>query len=244
MSFQDKFSKKDFDNMTIPVHLMVSGSILSACPELDQYPEFSAKLPPGLSRNKVIAYIVYCYDKKSPFRIHEENLIKRKIMSAKQAGFQIGQDGTIEPLAKLIIQGKNIAVNAMILRYGRHFHGLLWSFMVAGLENLYNVLWQVTNNGDRDVLEMAEGEDKFTASKISEKDLLKLAKDKVEIFTKARQQLTEIESMIEEAYGDKTLLDVIDQFNEEEQATQIGGGIVELFAKKAGDKFYGSPAKF
>jgi len=88
------FRSQDFENLLFPVHtLTMSMNIFDTFPSLLDYDEFGKKLPPEIPINKVFKYIVYVYDKKSPFYNQIDDIITRKKEAAKEVEFLLTEEG-------------------------------------------------------------------------------------------------------------------------------------------------------
>lgn len=109
--------------------------LLEVFPELARYPEFSLKLE-SIDHNKVLRYIIYCYDKKSAL-LSEKNLAKRKMLACKIAGFEL-EDGKYSMQIESMIRGHNTFINKMICRYCRNQRDLQYSLLVAGMESFFD----------------------------------------------------------------------------------------------------------
>lgn len=136
------FKKQDFNEILYPVHTLKKGmDLFETFPKLLDYKEFTSRLPASLSISKVFTYIVYVYDKKSPFRVQIEDLKTRKIEAAREAGFSTHHEGGFSDSVKSILNCTNVIVNKMIIRYlrmqGKDFTGL-----VVDQESYYDILLQ------------------------------------------------------------------------------------------------------
>ena len=128
--------------------------LLEAFPELGRYPELTAEIT--IDRNKVIRFIILCYDKKSPL-LAEKNLIKRKVDACTLAGIE-KEDGKFPKDIEEMISNKNLVINRMICRYSRLQSDLQYSLLAAGLENFYgNVsILSAPNNGQMEMDDMVK----------------------------------------------------------------------------------------
>lgn len=124
--------KLDFSRLLVPVHTVEMGQdIIHKFPELRDFPEFSMYAEGD--RNYVIRYVVYAYDPESPIvKKSIMTLAKRKEAAADLAGFErhkksgLFEDGVYE-----IMDLKNEAVTAMILRYLKIVNSLAWTQIVT-----------------------------------------------------------------------------------------------------------------
>jgi len=190
------FRSQDFENLLFPVHtLTMSMNIFDTFPSLLDYDEFGKKLPPEIPINKVFKYIVYVYDKKSPFYNQIDDIITRKKEAAKEVEFLLTEEGEFCSEVKSVLNCENKNVNAMILRYCR-MQSKEFTNIVASNEAFYQINLQLLSNGeggsdtkekatlDKLATDMAERLDdkvrKFLSqenSKSIEKDLWVLAED-------------------------------------------------------------------
>ena len=85
----EQFTSEDFKDLMFNVYEVPKRNlVLNTFPELKKYPEFIADLGAlKRHRNKVVRYVILCYDKNSPMH-RTTDLIKRKVNSALIAGFE------------------------------------------------------------------------------------------------------------------------------------------------------------
>jgi hypothetical protein len=124
------FKKQDYEEILYPVHTLKKGMDLFATfPKLLEHKEFQISLPASLNKEKVFTYIVYVYDKKSPFRTQIEDLRRRKIEAAMESGFSTSHNGGFSESVKGLLNCENTIINKMIIRYlrlqGKDFTGLV-----------------------------------------------------------------------------------------------------------------------
>jgi len=83
----DIFGNKDFENLLFNcTKVSADKNLLSVFPTLGQLPSFRNTLP-DLDKNKVIRYIIFAYDRKSPIVMQFLNdEVKRKTLAAQYAG--------------------------------------------------------------------------------------------------------------------------------------------------------------
>jgi uncharacterized protein YbcC (UPF0753/DUF2309 family) len=130
-----EFDDKEFDDLMYPVHLLSDkDDTFKKFPIFQKYKEFTTdcKLP----LNKVLKYIAFMYDSKTPF-FTINNLTRRKIEAAILAGFKIGKDDKFDAVTDSMIKCVNPITNAMILRYCRMQKNTDWTQLVV-FEESYN----------------------------------------------------------------------------------------------------------
>jgi len=175
-------SEHGFDNLMVRVDMVASEqSIKKAFPILDRYEEFSL---PVDDFDKVMRYIVYCYDMNSPF-LRVESLTNRKAQAAKEAGFDYNHKKGFDENVVRMLDGKNVNVNRMIIRYCRMQQSRLYSLIVSGNEAFYEAISKLqSKSGNAD-------------------DVLKDTVTKMQIFEKAKANARELDKMsIELLAGD------------------------------------------
>jgi len=114
-----EFSDISFKDLMFNVSTLPEGvDILQFFPALSNYDEFKAEMPlPKLDRNKVISYIAYLYDRKSPL-LRIDNAHARKNEAAQLAKFDMRKGEYVNGYQE-IIADIHIPVNKMIMRYIR-----------------------------------------------------------------------------------------------------------------------------
>lgn len=149
------FRSDDFKNLLFPVHtLTMSMNLFDVFPALLDYEEFTKRLPPEIPINKVFKYIVFVYDKKSPFYNQIDDLIQRKKEAAKEVDFLLTEDGEFHKTVLEVLNCENKKVNAMILRYCR-IQGKEFTNIVASNEAFYQINLKLLSN-DKDSADAKE----------------------------------------------------------------------------------------
>lgn len=137
-------------------------------------------------RNKVIKYIVLCYDKGSPILTrYMQDSVNRKVLSAQYAGFDTDKEGLFEDYVDAIMKCQDKEVNTMIIDFIRTFNDPTFSLLMAGLESYYQKLEQIVSadlGGKRDVFQIEETKGKLfsqaqTMSKTLEEAASKILTD-------------------------------------------------------------------
>lgn len=130
-----------FDVFSLPAGI----SILNRFPKLAIFPEFSE--PVKIDRNKIIKYIIAVYDKRG-MRVYEQNLPKRKRLSAELAGWAPNEKGEFQTAVKEIIEGKSKTVNRMIVRYCKMHKSPRYAALVGMEEIYYGMLDKMVDGGE------------------------------------------------------------------------------------------------
>jgi len=145
-----EFKPKDFDGLLYKVHaLKQSMGIFDAYPDLLSHKEFRLKVPSSLPINKVFSYIVYVYDKKSPYVTLIDDLRERKIQAALDCGFRTThQRGFSESVIKML-NCEHDNINEMIIRYLR-LQGKDITGLAVDQEAYYQINLQIIKGIDKD----------------------------------------------------------------------------------------------
>lgn len=171
-------------------------SVIKSFPELSRYPEFSDSLLTVLDRDKVIRYVILCYDKRSPL-LGEKNLIKRKKLAVEIAGFEMQKDNNYDESVLSMMRNENKIVNRMIVRYVRNQADTRFALLVSGMETFYENIYQITNN---------DKEDRAIDSK-----------EKSELFKKSKEMSDQLEQLSDEIFNnDIFLMHTASEVNSEE----------------------------
>jgi len=142
MSEEIEFRSEEFQDMLFDMYGSPRNKDLTKWfDNLGKYKEFQVAFR-SISKNKLIRYIGYVYDRKSPVAGRVDNLIKRKIVSAQLAGFVPNEKGEFEKPVVEVMKGLNRKANKMILRYCR-LQGRAYSLIVAGTEAYYDIIEQI-----------------------------------------------------------------------------------------------------
>jgi hypothetical protein len=141
------FKSQDFKEILFPVHNLKKGmDLFKAFPTLNKYEEFTkAKLPATLPLVKVFKYIVFTYDKKSPYYTQIDEQRERKIEAIKAAGFLPNHKNGFSDAVRGVLSCENQIVNAMIIRYCR-LQGKEFTNLIASQEAYYQNNLQLISN--------------------------------------------------------------------------------------------------
>jgi hypothetical protein len=133
-------------------------SVLHAFEKLSDCPEFHLELD-GLEshRSKVIKYIAYVYDRRSPF-LKVEDIIQRKVKAALKAGFKAKIQKNRRVFSTNVdqmLKGYNQNVNKMIVRYCRMQKSKKYMILVAMEEGFWGsldrALTRSSTDGESDI---------------------------------------------------------------------------------------------
>lgn len=140
----EKFSSEDFESLTFnPYELHHRTDLLNAFPILAQYDEFQVDLK--LSKNKVIRYILYLYDKNSVLRMKIDDLMKRKLAALELSGFIKERSDKFSKDVEEMVLCRNFDINNMIFRFLRVLRKPKFSFLCAMEETFYQHLKRMLN---------------------------------------------------------------------------------------------------
>jgi hypothetical protein len=187
----------DFEKLQFNVYDTEEGiDLLLKFPELTKYPEFLVPLQ-DINKSKLIKYIVYCYDKRSPFVTIEKNLLRRKVMCAKESGWSPDAKGKFDAHVEAIIKGEDAKANRMVIRYVRMHRDSKYSLLVAAMEMYYENIYQITNSD--------KGDDARDAT------------EKANLFAKTKILLDDIDSLADEVFNqDLDMKHIADEVTQEE----------------------------
>jgi hypothetical protein len=155
---------KDFSTLTYNV-MKHKGDVnlLSMFPTLNDIDSFRQY---NGDRNRVIRYIVLCYDKGSPIlNRYMQDDVKRKVLSAQYAGWNSDEEGLFDTDVDMIMKCMNEDVNAMIIDFIRTFNDPNWALLMTGMESYYQKLKQIITadfgQGKRDIFQVEETKGKL-----------------------------------------------------------------------------------
>jgi hypothetical protein len=125
----------EFKSLRFNVHeLGPTQNVLDKFERLKIVPEFHFDYK-KVNKNALLKYIIYVYDKNSPFRNRIKEIDKRKVYAALEAGL-IKDIQNIPEKIQDILSNKIVQINQMIIEYVRLFHEHKFAYMI-GLEHLY-----------------------------------------------------------------------------------------------------------
>jgi len=148
----------------------------------------------------------------------ENNILKRKRIAAELSGFEY--DNKNMRFAKPyrdIMEGKNILVNQMIIKFVIHQHDLLYSQYVSLCESYYQLYYFAIMNS----LELGENV-----------DVVKVIESKTKVNKQLKELANEIDSMYEEIFlSDKSIENSV-YAEIDTHMTEVPIGFPEIYAGK------------
>ncbi len=174
------YNKNEFDKLLYPVNKAPKeGKLLAIFPNLENYSEFTVKLP-FLSPLTIFKYIVYTYDQKSPLMVIE-SLRDRKMEAALLAGFSRDEKG-FKSIYIEVMACRNKIVNKMIVRYCRMQYPMKFSHLMATTEAYFSIMEELIR--------------KDTVADPAER--IKMEKDRVDLSTKSSKMFEQIDDLTRE----------------------------------------------
>jgi len=161
------------------------------------------KLPKGISANKIIRFIVLCYDKKSPLVKKElVDIIERKKQAMNLAGYKPNKSGMFTEQVMEIIAGQNKIVNHLILRWLKMQDSLDFMTMCFMIESHSQILESLNNKED------------------DKEDALSLSDKKIKVMNKLAEVRKSIDDLAEGLFQkDINLQNFVGSFDVEEKHT-------------------------
>jgi hypothetical protein len=154
-----EFSDSDYSGIMFPIHKhpIKGKDYLTLFPDLNLYPEFSVDLLPPFTRNQILAYCVYCYDKESPYRKKYPDLDIRRYKIGLEIGFDMTDSGKFQSYVEEIFDGQNQVVNDMIICYVKIHYNTKYAFFVM-MEALFftNLKTAVAGLGANKMVELKQ----------------------------------------------------------------------------------------
>jgi hypothetical protein len=195
-----EFNSNDFKRLQYNVYeLPDNKKVLDTWPELSRYSEFTSKELTGISRDKVMRYIILAYDKRTPL-LSQKNLSLRKKLAGELAGFEKNDKGVFTDSVQAVLKNENKAVTRMVIRYVRIQSDMRFTLLVSGMETYYENMVRITSGGekDKDVLDSAEKSKLFEQSKKLSDELEKLSD---EVFNNDTELMGEADEVAQEEDG-------------------------------------------
>lgn len=151
---QSSFIERDFNKLIVNVRSVPKErSLLRAFPELAKHREFKVQFE-KLNKDNVIRYVVYMYDRNTPFRRKFPDILKRKIEAAKEAGFKISEGGMFEEEVETLLRGKDNKVNDMVCAYARIHKNFKYSFFITMEEIFYSLMRSIVDGDLKNIAEL------------------------------------------------------------------------------------------
>lgn len=153
--FNDKeYQGLMFNIITCPMQK----SLLRHFPRLNKVPAIKNAEIRNVGKNNVLRYIILNYDKNSPFRKKYQNILKRKVEAAKEAGFIPNKEGFLGDDVEPILKCQNTTVNKMIVEYVRLHRSYVYSSLVTKEEGFYTLMKEIIGGGTKRLKEFNEME--------------------------------------------------------------------------------------
>jgi len=129
-------------------------------PKLKKVREFARPLA-NLNKNKVLKYIMFLYDKNSPFRVKFQDVLQRKVEAAKGAGWETIEGGIFSDDVERILRGHNITINEMIVAFIRLHRNFKYSYLVGLEESFYRMMLEIMTGEMRNVSNMKQTQEEL-----------------------------------------------------------------------------------
>jgi hypothetical protein len=191
----DKFGK-----LTFQIHKVPHGiDLLNHFKDLDQIREFN--LYPKADRNKVIRYIIYCYDFNSELiREYKGDIKKRREVAADLAGFERRTNGrwpdNIYEMMDLIVSEEREVIGTgkkqyvvpnivdMVVAYLKYINNIAWNEIVALEHAYYDNFQNIAKNisGKTSKEELEAGQRRFALMEINSKIKIQLKNAQKEFY--------------------------------------------------------------
>lgn len=151
----EDYVSEDFEGMMFNVFdASKKEDILEQFPKLKKRKEFGIKVN-KLTINKVIKFVIYCYDRNSPLILDFPDTNKRKVESCKLAGFTYDDNNKFDKELIRILKGENANVNKMIIRYCLMQRPTTYALLVSNTNTYFEILAQLeTKNPKEDILDV------------------------------------------------------------------------------------------
>lgn len=176
------FNDKEFETLTYNVMKhKLDANLLKIFPTFDAIKSFHQCKH---ERNRIIRYIVLCYDKGSPIlQRYMQDDVKRKTLSAQYAGWTPDEEGIFDDWVDSVMKCLDHEVNAMIIDFLRTYNDPNWALLMTGMESYYQKLQQIMNadfgGGKRDIFQIEETKGKLFKQAQQMSEALDLAAKKI-----------------------------------------------------------------
>lgn len=156
----EEYTSEDFEGLMFNVfEASKKEDILDQFPKLKKIKEFNIKLPDSILLNKVIRFVVYCYDRHSPLIMDYPDINKRKVESCKVAGFTYNDDNKFSKTVISMLKGENLKINKMVVKYCLMQRPTTYALFIADNNTYFEILTQLNTNTKE------KGEDALDISK-------------------------------------------------------------------------------
>jgi len=184
---QELFSDRDFKTLTYNVMAYPMDVNLTS-----KFPSFGTirswrNYEGSLDINRIVRYIVLCYDKGSPILTkYMQDDVKRKTLSAQYAGFPTDDEGLFEQDVDEMMKCMSPSINEMIIDFLRLFNDPNWALLMSGMESYYQKLQQI--------MSMYVGGNK--------RDMFQIEETKGKLFKQAQEMSASLEKAAQKILGD------------------------------------------
>lgn len=124
------------DMMFNPLRIPDGMSIFEFYPQLNKYKIFKKSAGKTIDNHALMLWVIFMYDKNTPYRLKFKDVLKRKIAIANDVGFETIEGGRFEQAVDTFLKGQNTVVNAKIVEYVRLHREFKYTYLV-GIENSY-----------------------------------------------------------------------------------------------------------
>lgn len=112
------FKRKDFERLYIPIHKIdKQDDPRRHFPVLQKYNEFKGRFGDHIPPEMIIPYVIFVFDKNSPFVKTYTDIIQRRVYAALYSGYEYISSGSFGEKVEDFIRGRDAKVNRMIVRY-------------------------------------------------------------------------------------------------------------------------------
>ena len=147
--------------MTFPIYEMPKNqSILNTFSRLGKVPVFKSALPKGLSRDKVLRYIIFLYDPGCPFQSIDDQDGERTLLALEYAGFNLHVDDLSQEI-KDMVNGNVGEVNEMIVTFWRILRDPYYTHLKATEKIYYRVMRKIQKGEDVNSKEVNEARNAY-----------------------------------------------------------------------------------
>jgi len=148
------FSDKEFEGLMFnPLKVPEGRNIITEYKRLGKISEFRQPFA-SLDKNKIIRYIIFMYDKNSPFRVKFPDILHRKVEAARGAGWSIEKNGLFSDNVERVLRGENDSVNKMTVAYIRIHRNFKYSYLIGLEESFYRLMLEIMGGDMKNVEKM------------------------------------------------------------------------------------------
>lgn len=195
-----KIPSREFESMSFDIFNKVKNrSVFTTFPELKEFFQDLLQTKQPLNENKLVKYIIYCYDKNSPLHLYYNNILKKKQEAAILAGWKPDAFNDFSTDMQDLFANSNPVAIQMINRWVKAQNDLDYTHLVYLMEMYNNQMLSATRYDK-------EASDVTTAKKWSV------------VHKDATNLLNEIKTLSEQLFkGDEEQVDYISYIQEAER---------------------------